>query len=192
MQELLRASAAENNLTANLAAEVTRATAAEATKEVLVNKSTNVTTDGASDIKYPSVKSVKTYVDAAVAAATTAVTNEATIRAAADATLTTNLAAEVTNRANADLLKENISIEVTGDEKPWNKDVEIKTDVDTELISKLTDYINEEVKKSNLILLEKMRLSYYNNNILDSIENEIKNIRKIYSLVMVTLYQNNL
>jgi hypothetical protein len=32
--------------------------------EVLTNKSTNVTTDGASDTKYPSVKAVKTYVDA--------------------------------------------------------------------------------------------------------------------------------
>ena len=35
-----------------------------ANKEVLSNKSTNVTTDGASDTKYPSVKAVKTYVDA--------------------------------------------------------------------------------------------------------------------------------
>ena len=33
------------------------------TKELLVNKSTSVTTDGASDTKYPSVKAVKTYVD---------------------------------------------------------------------------------------------------------------------------------
>lgn len=32
--------------------------------ELLTNKSTNVTTDGASDTKYPSVKAVKTYVDA--------------------------------------------------------------------------------------------------------------------------------
>lgn len=32
--------------------------------EVLTNKSTNVTTDAASDTKYPSVKAVKTYVDA--------------------------------------------------------------------------------------------------------------------------------
>lgn len=31
--------------------------------ELLVNKSTNVATDGASDAKYPSVKAVKTYVD---------------------------------------------------------------------------------------------------------------------------------
>jgi hypothetical protein len=35
-----------------------------AASELLVNKSTNVTTDGASDTKYPSVKAVKTYVDA--------------------------------------------------------------------------------------------------------------------------------
>ena len=34
------------------------------TAEDVANKSTNVTTDGASDTKYPSVKSVKTYVDA--------------------------------------------------------------------------------------------------------------------------------
>jgi hypothetical protein len=34
------------------------------TPENAVNKSTNVTTDGASDTKYPSVKAVKTYVDA--------------------------------------------------------------------------------------------------------------------------------
>lgn len=33
-------------------------------KENVSNKSTNVTTDGASDTKYPSVKAVKTYVDA--------------------------------------------------------------------------------------------------------------------------------
>jgi hypothetical protein len=35
-----------------------------AASELLVNKSINVTTDGASDTKYPSVKAVKTYVDA--------------------------------------------------------------------------------------------------------------------------------
>ena len=31
--------------------------------EKLVNKSTNVTTDGASDVKYPTAKAVKTYTD---------------------------------------------------------------------------------------------------------------------------------
>jgi hypothetical protein len=39
------------------------------TKENLSNKSTDVLTDGGSDTKYPSVKSVKTYVDAQSAAA---------------------------------------------------------------------------------------------------------------------------
>jgi hypothetical protein len=43
-----------------------------ATKENTSNKSINVTTDGASDTKYPSVKSVKTYVDTQVAGATIA------------------------------------------------------------------------------------------------------------------------
>jgi hypothetical protein len=40
--------------------------AALALKEDLTNKSTNIITDGASDTKYPSVKAVKTYVDANV------------------------------------------------------------------------------------------------------------------------------
>ena len=43
-----------------------------ALKENLTNKSIDVTTDAASDTKYPSVKSVKTYVDAQVAGATIA------------------------------------------------------------------------------------------------------------------------
>ena len=43
-----------------------------ALKENLTNKSTDVTTDAASDTKYPSVKAVKTYVDAQVAGATIA------------------------------------------------------------------------------------------------------------------------
>jgi hypothetical protein len=41
-------------------------------KENSSNKSTNVTSDGASDTKYPSVKAVKTYVDAQVSGATIA------------------------------------------------------------------------------------------------------------------------
>jgi len=113
-QELLRATAVENTLTTNLASEVTRATAAEATKENLTNKSINVTTDGASDIKYPSVKSVKTYVDASATSGTLALSNEATIRANADAALQTNITtlgstvtANATTAAAATALKEN-------------------------------------------------------------------------------------
>ncbi|TRX04864.1 hypothetical protein, partial [Flavobacterium gawalongense] len=55
-----------------LASEVSRATTAEATKEALANKSTNLTADGASDAKYPSVKSVKDYVDASATSSSTA------------------------------------------------------------------------------------------------------------------------
>ena len=40
------------------------------TKENSSNKSVNLNTDAASDVKYPSVKSVKTYVDAQIASAT--------------------------------------------------------------------------------------------------------------------------
>ena len=47
-------------------------------KEALSNKSTNVTTDGASDTKYPSAKAVKTYVDAQIASSTV---NDATTSA---------------------------------------------------------------------------------------------------------------
>ena len=59
---------ADNTLTANLQTEVDRAIAAENTKEDLINKSTNITTDAASDTKYPSVKAVKTYVDTKISA----------------------------------------------------------------------------------------------------------------------------
>ena len=77
-------------------------------KENLVNKSTNVTTDGASNIKYPSVKAVKDYVDVSINAGGTALTNEANIRAAADQSLTNALNTEIINRINFDLLKEDV------------------------------------------------------------------------------------
>ncbi|MHA8075514.1 hypothetical protein, partial [Aquirufa sp. TARAVU-A1A] len=47
----------------SLAAEIARAKSEELKKEVLANKSTDVVTDKDSDEKYPTVKSVKTYVD---------------------------------------------------------------------------------------------------------------------------------
>ena len=69
------------NLKAN-AAEVTTALATKANaadvttalsiKETTANKSTNVVLDGGSDTRYPTVKSVKTYVDTQVAGATIA------------------------------------------------------------------------------------------------------------------------
>ena len=66
-------------ITTNLNNEVTRATNAERiTKEDVANKSTDVTTDGSSDTKYPSVKSVKDYVDASSTGSSTALANEVT------------------------------------------------------------------------------------------------------------------
>jgi len=50
-----------------LKANATTVTASLNLKENTANKSTNVVTDGSSDTKYPSVKSVKNYVDAQVA-----------------------------------------------------------------------------------------------------------------------------
>jgi len=77
-------------------------------KENLANKSTTVTL-GTSDVLYPTQNAVKTYVDASTAAGSAGVSNEAAIRAAADLVLTNNLSAEITNRTNADLLKENLT-----------------------------------------------------------------------------------
>ena len=114
LSEFIRATGAENTLTTNLATEVTNRTNADLLKENLSNKSNNVTTDGTSTTKYPTVKSVKDYVDASTTAGTTAVTNEATIRAAADTTLQTNITtlgstvtANATTAAAATALKEN-------------------------------------------------------------------------------------
>ncbi|MCX8485999.1 MAG: hypothetical protein ORN53_02270, partial [Crocinitomicaceae bacterium] len=98
----------DNNLATSIATEVTNRTNADLLKENLANKSTDVILDGASNTKYPTVKSMKDYVDASTAAATGSITNEAAIRAAADVVLTNNLATEVTNRTNADLLKEDL------------------------------------------------------------------------------------
>ena len=75
--EISRATTIDNTLSNNVLQELIRATAAEATKEDLVNKSTNVTTDGTSNTKYPSVKSVKDYVDATVTTATALKENSA-------------------------------------------------------------------------------------------------------------------
>ncbi|MEN9987265.1 MAG: hypothetical protein RLZZ585_304 [Bacteroidota bacterium] len=106
--EVLNRTNADVVLTNNLATEVTNRTNADLLKEDLSNKST-ATTLGTSDILYPTQNAVKTYVDATSTTNTTAINNEAAIRAAADVVLTNNLAIEVTNRANADLLKENLT-----------------------------------------------------------------------------------
>lgn len=54
-------------VTTSINEEIARATSAEANRELVVNKSLNVSTDATSDIKYPSVKAIKTYVDSGFA-----------------------------------------------------------------------------------------------------------------------------
>ncbi len=85
-----------------------------ATKEDVANKSTDVATDGTSDTKYPSVKSVKDYVDAASSGNSAALASEVTRATNAEGVLTTNLANETTNRSDADnTFNTNLATETT-------------------------------------------------------------------------------
>ncbi|MBC7845001.1 MAG: hypothetical protein H7Y10_00745 [Flavobacterium sp.] len=130
--EVSRATTAENVVTGNLATENTRALAAEATKENTANKSTDGTLASNSDVKFPTEKAVKTYVDASASTGsaelnteinrataaegvlTTSIANEATTRGTADSNLTTNLNAEVTRATAAETANTNaITAEAT-------------------------------------------------------------------------------
>ncbi|MDI1304293.1 MAG: hypothetical protein PSX42_05530, partial [bacterium] len=71
-------------------------------KENSSNKSTNVIVDGDSDVKYPSVKSVKEYVEANVSTNILGLESEILRAKSAEAALTTDLASETTARTNAD------------------------------------------------------------------------------------------
>jgi hypothetical protein len=70
-QLALKANAIDVATSLGLKANSASVTASLATKEDIVNKSTNVTNDATSDTKYPSVKAIKTYVDAQSLAAAT-------------------------------------------------------------------------------------------------------------------------
>ena len=74
------------------------------------------------------------------------------------------------------LIKENISLEISGIEKPWSDDIDFKTNEN--LYLKIQEYINQEILKSNLELLEKLRMSYYQKNTITDIEENIQYIRK--------------
>lgn len=144
--ETSRATSAEVSLIDNLAAEVTRATAAEATKEILVNKSVSVIADAASDTKYPSVKSIKTYVDGVATTSSNALTAEINRATTAEGILTSNLGAEIarattaenlnaasilseTIRAtNAENLKENTANKSTDGTMVSNSDIKFPTE----------------------------------------------------------------
>jgi hypothetical protein len=72
----LKANTADVNTALALKANTADMNTALGLRELIANKSINVTTDAASDTKYPSVKSIKTYVDAQVAGATIADASE--------------------------------------------------------------------------------------------------------------------
>lgn len=132
-------------------------------KEDVVNKSTNIVTDAGSDIKYPSVKAVKTYVDGSATTASTALANEitratnaentiatnltaeTTARTAADATLTTNLATEVNNRTAADLLKEDVA------NKSTNVTTDGASDTKYPTVKSVKDYVDNATSSINTL-----------------------------------------
>jgi hypothetical protein len=73
------------------------------------------------------------------------------------------------------LVKENTSIEISNVEKPYD-DIELKTN--DELSSKIRNYIEEEIIKSNISILEKIKLAYFQNNTLDVINDTIEELRE--------------
>ena len=121
-------------------------------KEDVANKSTNITTDGTSDTKYPSVKSVKTYVDTATASSTTALTNEINRATAAENTIAANLVTETNNRSASDnTLTTNLTAETAA---RTAADVTLTTDLATEVANRITaDLLKEDVanKSTNVI-----------------------------------------
>ncbi|MDI5889263.1 hypothetical protein, partial [Flavobacterium yafengii] len=147
----------EATLTTNLASEVSRATTAEASKEALANKSTSVSTDGTSDTKYPSVKSVKDYVDASATSGSTALATEISRATTAEATLTANLASEVSRATTAEAtLTATIATETTraitaeaSKEALANKSTSVSTDgtSDTKYpsVKSVKDYVDNSV-----------------------------------------------
>ncbi|RYJ51986.1 hypothetical protein DR871_006985 [Flavobacterium petrolei] len=96
--EVNRATFAESTLSTNLTTEVLRATTAEATKEDAGNKSTDGSFISNSDVKFPTEKAIKTYVDASALSNSLALNNEISRATTAENTVVANLATE-TNRA---------------------------------------------------------------------------------------------
>ena len=128
---------------AGLANEAVIRANADLLKEDLVNKSTNVVTDGASNTKYPSVKAIKTYVDAADANLTTNLNAETAARIAGDNSLTTNLAAEIARATALDnTLTSNLSQELT-------RATTVENALTTNLASEVTRATAAEATKEN-------------------------------------------
>jgi hypothetical protein len=87
--------------------------ASDTTKELLVNKSINVSNDATSDTKYPSVNAIKTYVDTIVSGYTTitSLASEITRATTAEGKLNTSLLSEITRATTAEgVLTTNVSV----------------------------------------------------------------------------------
>ena len=112
--EATTARAAELANATAITAETNRATAAEATKENTDNKSIDGTFASNSDVKFPTEKAVKTYVDASVSTTSTALATEVARATAAEGVLTTSIANEASTRGTADAtLTTNLNAEVS-------------------------------------------------------------------------------
>ncbi|MBD0725480.1 hypothetical protein B6A10_09845 [Flavobacterium sp. L1I52] len=150
--ETVARTAADVTLTTDLATEVANRITADSLKEDVANKSTNVTTDGTSDTKYPSVKSVKTYVDTATASSTTSLTNEINRATAAENIIAANLVTETNNRSASDnTLTTNLTAETAA---RTAADGILTTDLATEVANRITaDLLKEDVanKSTNVI-----------------------------------------
>ena len=149
--EVTRATNAEATLTTNLAAEVTRATNAEAT--LTTNLAAEVTRAIAAETAISTTLSAD--LDAEVTRATTAeatlTTNlaaEVTRATSAETTLTTNLAAEVTRATTAEAtLTTNLAAEVTA---RTNADSSLQTSLDNEVTART----NADTSLNNAITAE--------------------------------------
>jgi hypothetical protein len=94
-----------------LKATIADVTNALVLKEDITNKSTDVALDGASDVMFPSVKSIKTYVDVQVISAISAEETRAGLAETANTTLISNEA--ILARSNEMINTSAISAEVT-------------------------------------------------------------------------------
>ncbi|HYK77309.1 MAG TPA: hypothetical protein VEV16_10050, partial [Daejeonella sp.] len=107
-------------------------------KEDVSNKSTNVITDAASDTKYPSVKAIKTYVDAQVSAgggvldATTTATGKIQLAGDLGGTATAPTVPALANKENTTNKSTNVTTDAASDTK-YPSVKAIKTYVDTEV-----------------------------------------------------------
>ena len=98
------------------------------TKENSSNKSTSVPADGTSDVKFPSVKAVKSYVDGTVLSNISAVNAEISRATAAENSIASNLVSETNRATAAEATKEATSNKSTDGTFTSNSDIKFPTE----------------------------------------------------------------